>query len=218
MPLPMVHLAVAVRLYERHQRALDPHFLLGSLAPDAIHARPQTTRADKNRTHFYFNEDQTAFVKRVHAYLAEHLTDAAQPRERTFAAGYATHVLTDSIWAMSVFTRFRRAADAVMDAAARRRMYYQETEKVDFLLYRNEPWRTAVWENLQRAQAQDVPELLTADEVAKWQEHTLTWFAEHAEPEAQPQYITEEVVRAFVTRATEAVESQWQLFGFTDWL
>ena len=40
MPLPMVHLAISVRMRAQDGRALTPDFLLGSIAPDAIHMRP----------------------------------------------------------------------------------------------------------------------------------------------------------------------------------
>jgi hypothetical protein len=51
MPLPMVHLAVAVRVHEVESRVPSSAFLLGSIAPDAIHMRPGTGRDDKRRVH-----------------------------------------------------------------------------------------------------------------------------------------------------------------------
>ncbi len=51
MPLPMVHLAVAIQMHRLEQRIPSPDFLLGSIAPDAIHMRPDTGREDKQRVH-----------------------------------------------------------------------------------------------------------------------------------------------------------------------
>jgi hypothetical protein len=51
MPLPMVHLAIAVRAHELMGSEPTPAFLLGSIAPDAIHMRPNATRDDKRKTH-----------------------------------------------------------------------------------------------------------------------------------------------------------------------
>ena len=42
MPLPMVHCAIAMGLAAREQRLPSGAFLLGSIAPDAIHTRPNT--------------------------------------------------------------------------------------------------------------------------------------------------------------------------------
>ncbi|MCY0875759.1 MAG: zinc dependent phospholipase C family protein [Firmicutes bacterium] len=216
MPLPMVHLAVAVKLYEQKNRQIDPEFLLGSLAPDAIHARPGTTRADKDRTHFFFTGDPAVFENQIDTFVAKQVVACDNPVERAFAAGYATHVLTDRVWAMTVFTRFRRAADAVMDKEARRLLYYRETEKVDFQLYRNEPWRVPVWEGLQIAEPLAVANLLTAEEVRAWQMHTLRWFEQNSEPVEEPQYITEAIVNDFIGRATHAVIEQWRLWGLAN--
>lgn len=214
MPLPMVHLAVAVQMHARCQRTLSPEFLLGSLAPDAIHARPATTREDKNRTHFHFTGDHDAFLTQVQKYLADQLVTQTDLPARAFAAGYATHVLTDSVWAMTVYARFRRGADAQVDLEARRALYYQETEKVDFLLYHGEPWRETVWAALCSARAFAVPDLLSAAEVSQWQEHTLSWFDQHKEPAVQPRFITETIVREFIVRVTDALLAQWRIWGY----
>ena len=48
MPLPMVHLSVAVSLCEKDGRFPSPDFLLGSIAPDAIHMRPFTRKVIRN--------------------------------------------------------------------------------------------------------------------------------------------------------------------------
>lgn len=53
MPLPLVHLAIAAQLCRQHNKPLAPAFLLGSLAPDAIHLRLGSTRTDKQATHFF---------------------------------------------------------------------------------------------------------------------------------------------------------------------
>ena len=51
MPLPMVHLSVAHLLIRDHGYPASPAFYLGSIAPDAIHARPGTESRDKRRVH-----------------------------------------------------------------------------------------------------------------------------------------------------------------------
>jgi hypothetical protein len=56
MPLPMVHLKIAVQSHSLAERSLTPEFLLGSLAPDAIHMRANTNRDDKNRVHLYVSD------------------------------------------------------------------------------------------------------------------------------------------------------------------
>ena len=51
MPLPMIHLAVAVGVHTLAGREPSAAFLLGSIAPDAIHMRDGADRSDKERTH-----------------------------------------------------------------------------------------------------------------------------------------------------------------------
>ncbi len=63
----MVHLAIAVQLQKIHYREPNPACLLGSLAPDAIHMRPNTHRTHKRQTHFFDQSDnlEESLVKSV---------------------------------------------------------------------------------------------------------------------------------------------------------
>jgi len=253
MPLPMVHLAVAVRLYEA-QGVLPPSgFLLGSLAPDAIHARPGTQRADKDVTHLLPGGDRQEFLARVRVFgeraglslerdspqtsqetspqTSQETSPQTWPQSspeteeseagvtasvcsRAFAAGYLAHVLTDALWGLKVYSRFRQAMGPDMALEDRRTLYYRETEKVDFALHSGEPWVDAVWDRLREARACSVADLLTDKEVLDWQQHILGWFGTHSEPAAEPEWITEQGVRTFVCECADALARQareWSL-------
>ncbi|MCY0901034.1 MAG: hypothetical protein OWU32_02475 [Firmicutes bacterium] len=229
MPLPMVHMAVAVRLYEG-QGVLPPSgFLLGSLAPDAIHARPGTQRADKDVTHFLPGGDRQAFLARVRAFgeregLSREGVSSGNPASleivpsfdcsRAFAAGYLAHVLTDAMWGLKVYSRFRQAMGPDMPLEERRSLYYLETEKVDFLLHRGEPWVDPVWDRLRDARPCAVEDLLTETEVLDWQRHILGWFATHEEPDADAKWITESRVRTFVSECANVLARQATEWSF----
>jgi hypothetical protein len=163
MPLPMVHLTVAVRRYES-DGTLPPAFLLGSLAPDAIHMRPGAGREDKARTHLLAPPD-TADHAAIRDLLGRYRT--ADRELADFAAGYAAHLLTDRHWAEAVYRPFRRALPPTLDPVSRRELYYRETDQLDFDLYHHMPWRPRVWELLALAPARDFAGLLKAAEIGR---------------------------------------------------
>lgn len=95
MPLPMVHLAIAVQAHKLISSEPTPAFLLGSIAPDAIHMRPNTTRNDKQKTHLWFKSLKQepmiepayitaavvqAFVLETASVLTKHLSEWKQRR------------------------------------------------------------------------------------------------------------------------------------------
>jgi len=94
MPLPMVHLAVAVQMHRLEGSAPSPDFLLGSIAPDAIHMHPDSGRDDKRRVHLA--EIHDPHHERARLLLAQHGSDRSSAMG--FAEGYVAHLLTDYLW------------------------------------------------------------------------------------------------------------------------
>jgi hypothetical protein len=196
MPLPMVHLAIAVRTHELIGSEPTPAFLLGSIAPDAIHMRPNTTRSDKQKTHLLFDASDLE-NRRIGQLLGRYR--ARGPEALDFAEGYVTHVFADRAWTETVPELLRRQLPAAMPHAERRSLYYQESDQVDFDLYHEMPWRPAVWGLLAQARPIDFELLLTADEIARWRDRTLDWFESlKQEPMIEPAYVTAALVQAFI--------------------
>jgi hypothetical protein len=208
MPLPMVHLAVAIQLGERYNQFPSPDFLLGSIAPDAIHMRPGNTYNDKHVTHLTSPAD-TPDHARVHDLLLQYTETPA------FTAGYAAHLLTDRLWIQTTFVTFRASLPPDVDDAARRTLYYQETDQIDCNLHRDMSWRPTVWAALAQATAPDFPPWLTNSEIHLWRERTMNWFDDPGHnPHISPQYVTDALVANFIQQAAEYVANQfltWQI-------
>lgn len=211
MPLPMVHLAAAIELGKRAKQFPSPAFLLGSIAPDSIHMRSGANGDSKVITHLNSPED-TADHDRVREMLIQ---QTALPG---FAAGYAAHVLTDRLWEDSVVIRFRDAVGSDLDDAARRSLYYRETDQVDCNLYHQMPWRPEVWKCLEQTAAPDFPPLLSSLEITQWRDRTLHWFEDpQHEPHIVPRTIRDELVQNFVEDAVQKIEicfNMWQIVDF----
>lgn len=200
MPLPMVHLAIAVQLCQQHNKPLAPPFLLGSLAPDAIHMRANTTRDDKRVTHF-LRPDQTLDEEQMASILARN--GGASMPWLLFTAGYVAHVLTDIYWRERVAVPLRPSIPPELTSAERRALYYRETDYVDWDLYHHAPWRRAVWEALAQAELMAFTPLLTADEIDQWRTRTRHWFDQPpAQPLTAPRFFTPALVADFIDRAT----------------
>ncbi|MHB1357195.1 MAG: zinc dependent phospholipase C family protein [Anaerolineae bacterium] len=210
MPLPMVHLAVAVRICGLEGANPSPDFLLGSIAPDAIHMRPGTSRIDKLRVHL--TETADPHNERLRELLAH-----AEPQSMQttgFAMGYITHILTDQQWTVTVGDSFRRSIPPDLSPQELSALYYQETDQVDIGLYRKVPWRLEVWSKLAAAQPKDFFTLLTADEIARWRDRTLAWYDDPAhDPRITPAHITGEDVNEFIVQAAERILATYRAWA-----
>lgn len=199
MPLPMVHLVVATKLCKLHSRDASPDFLLGSIAPDAIHMRPGTDQRDKQRVHLKDMPGEN--LEQVRSLFIKHYCESSEISE--FAEGYTTHILTDRLWEEKVITWFRQKVEAMREQD-QRQLYYDETDQVDFDLYKMVSWREEVWRKLGEAVARDFDNLLTGEEIKGWQEQTLNWFEKlKEEPRIVPVYIMGELIASFIQQAVE---------------
>ncbi|WP_422657509.1 hypothetical protein ACK8P5_17315 [Paenibacillus sp. EC2-1] len=102
MPWPMVHFAVAVHT-QMVQRS--PSFLLGSIAPDAIHVREHVTREAKGSTHFVFNNTLPS-VEVLKTKYVEYLRMHREPEWELFVLGYFAHIYTDLRWIQTIYADF----------------------------------------------------------------------------------------------------------------
>jgi hypothetical protein len=199
----MVHCAIAILLAAHRQSLPSAPFLLGSIAPDAIHMRPAAERADKHRTHLDDPAD-TPDHAHLQALLGRY-AGAAEPLAQ-FTAGYVAHILADRLWLRTVVPSFRAQLPTDIDPDAARSLYYQETDQVDFNLYHHSPWRPMVWAQLVEAMAPQYDPLLRAQEIDLWRQRTLRWFDTlKQEPRITPAYITDAVVEGFIKQAVDEI-------------
>jgi hypothetical protein len=198
----MVHLELAYLVGVPPETADLGRYLLGAIAPDGIHARVSADRDDKRRVHLM--EPGEALATRLARFdgllRSEH--DGVHPE---FLRGWATHLAADALWSRYFGHGYWDRHSVGMTAAERTQVYYRETDKTDFLLYRSAPWREQAWTALREADPCAFPGYLGRDEVCAWRDRLLVWFTDlKEEPVEEPQHFTMERVRRFCRFAARA--------------
>ena len=178
MPLPMVHLLLAEKIGQLAGKEPDAYFLLGSIAPDAIHMRLGSVRKDKHRTHFFGGKQWDAVEIQNHwNHILKKLNshENRSPQEQSFFTGYCFHTLLDMIWIVEVFNVLERTLRAGgMGFEYIRSKYYAETDACDVFLYQNTTWAKSVREKLVGVSALELEGVLTAEEILKWKNVVLS--------------------------------------------
>jgi len=198
----MVHLSVAVYLSEIDGRFPSPDFLLGSIAPDAIHMRPNTNERDKKCVHLVELDVTNQELARL--FQTKYVVEGSQPMG--FSEGYLTHILTDRLWWEAVIDPFRKILPPTFPEQDFRSLYYRETDQIDIDLYRQMPWRPEIWSKLDAATAADFAPFLTAEEIDQWRDRTLVWYEDPGhDPMIEPVYITRADTQTFIDRAVTEI-------------
>lgn len=175
MPLPMVHLAVAVEYAKNYPSLINcPEFFLGSITPDAIHMRKGTNREDKGVTHL-----RTEEVELWKRNILDFHRKNKDNKDYNLLLGYSIHIFTDIIWHETLYSAFIKAYEndphSTLDM---KRAYYRDTDSLDYELYKTCEWREALWELLQKVAYSSIDGLLSAEEIELWNLRVLKWFDE----------------------------------------
>ncbi|MCR2803631.1 hypothetical protein [Paenibacillus soyae] len=210
MPWPMVHFAIAEQASGGNA---SPSLLLGSIAPDAIHAREHATRADKRITHLMTEGGDFPTCELLRSELSTCLDQASGCEERQYIHGYFLHIYTDIRWTLDLYSDFEAGFHGTRDAE--REAYHKEVSQLEFILLRSGLWSSSVFDRLVLGKAGFAPSLVKKDEVLRYREMKLEWLRESAnEPRIAPDYFTEELVRDFIDRTSEEWRSlliEWRL-------
>jgi len=123
----MVHLSVAVALSEKAGRFPSQIFLLGSLAPDAIHIALAHKSAIKH-VHLIDLAPPVAIAE----IISQRLWAWLNPNLEGFAGGYLAHLLTGpALVANRHHGRSAPNSRLISGSQIFRKLYYRDTDRID---------------------------------------------------------------------------------------
>ncbi|WP_138493804.1 hypothetical protein [Paenibacillus pinistramenti] len=201
MPWPMVHFAVAQALFGDIP---SPSFLIGSIAPDAIHVREKITREDKGRTHLV-QEGNLPGAEVIFQTCRQYLERSGDRAWKDFVRGYFTHIYTDLRWTETLYSAFEAGYQGAKESI--RAAYNKEVSQIEFILLRNLVGAQSAVFNLEKAKAFSINPLLHDYEIHQYRDEKMSWLKNNGnEPGIIPEYFTEDKVCAFI--ALTAAELQ----------
>jgi hypothetical protein len=208
----MVHFAIAEKLFNHEPSSA---FLLGSLAPDAIHSRENTDRQDKNRTHLCKKDGSMPDLVTLENFCKTNLNKHEEPDWKSFVLGYASHVFADLRWTESVWEDYVvkiKQADPHNESI--KNIYNLDVCQIDFDLYKNEEWAGKIFSLLAESKEYSIEPWLTGKEISQYRKKTINWLSYAInEPRITPKYITEDVVREFIKATTQELRfliNEWK--------
>nr|HPJ75309.1 hypothetical protein [Clostridia bacterium] len=133
-----------------------------------------------------------------------------------FLLGYGIHILTDIIWWETVYIKFKQEyikdQNPVQDLKS---AYYNDTDQLDFELYKNSEWRESIWSLLKKSESFFVEGLLEESEITAWKSHTLKYFDTKVSRHKNPiRYFTIEELEVFMKDAADRIKKILEKEGF----
>jgi len=158
----------------RIENAAD--FYLGSIAPDFIHIRENYNSKMKKLSHLYVGEQAWGRITNNEAWteqVFDFLDKEMNTENRDFLYGYVVHILTDiqnnkKIW----IPFYSKNKDLLQQGVASQ--YHSESANIDLEQFHTLEDRCFIWEQLARAKACDVGQVITACEIESMKEVFLS--------------------------------------------
>ena len=222
MAFPITHLLVADALLHRRPRSDTDaaQFLLGALAPDAVHYREGFAGAEmknigaaKKITHLCPVSDERwgavtdneGWIKCIRNWACSIAGPAAE--------GYAVHTLTDCYNNLTLWHRFRtrHPAEAAKGYASG---YYRDLQEIDLRLYLAHVKGSRIERLLAMAEPCDMPGLVSAEEVRAIRDNILYENYKGRVPAASHEYtfVTYDETLEYIAKTADFIDGMQIVF------
>lgn len=212
MAQPMMHLLIADKIYKKFSSIHSyGEFLLGSIAPDAVHVKENYTREIKDISHYRFNSKSR--ISYFDAFINEYHTD----ENKDFVVGYLVHLLSDMIWYHSIRVPFKEefqkspSQNMTMNEA-----YYADCEQIEQRMF----WEKdapCIMEAINNSKAYSLEGLIDAEDVRAWKEKLIFDYNNKKNILVHTEYISEQNIRDYIENcAGECAEYLSNLPYFQD--
>lgn len=212
MSYQMIHLEIAYRLLDKYKRIERPgDFLLGSIAPDAVHFHNPYHVSLKEQSHIWncgpkwgITLESDKWKRNVLDFWNQHKEDS----NWDFIAGYCIHILTDWMNDLRIWSPFRNANIVNDNVEDIYNIYGKEAYGSDQWLYGSSPNSKEIMKYLSEGNAYTIAGLIEKDDVERQKHHIL--FKQYQCTKEYDiwnyKYCTKYVISAFVAECVELFE------------
>lgn len=203
MAQPMMHLLIADKIYTEKSSSIYSYsdFLLGSIAPDAVHVKENSTREIKDISHYRFNSK--SHINYFDTFFYEYYTS----ENKDFVVGYLVHLLSDMIWYHSIRVPFEEAfLKAPSQDMSMNKAYYADCEQIEQLMFLEKD-APRIIEAVNRSNEYSLGGLIDSENVKAWKEKLIFNYNNRKNILLHTKYISEQHIRDYIANcARECTE------------
>lgn len=210
MPFSMTHLSIAHAITLKSDKIKNTSdFILGAIAPDAIHFRDDFTYDMKKQSHFCVGDEAWGRVTNndewLENLLAYYNLNTGDSRS-DFLKGYFCHIIRDLHNNLEIWTPFRLENQATMGKGVASQ-YHGESGHLDYEQYRMHPDIDSILNHIKAANAHDFSSYVRAEKVEKLRQAVLyEWYLDRELGDVDNhQYVKRDLMNTFIINTSEAV-------------
>ena len=194
MAQPMMHLLIADKVYTEKLGSFYSYgdFLLGSIAPDAVHVKENYTRELKDISHYRFNSKSSI------SYFDTFIDKYCTSENKGFAVGYLIHLLSDMIWYHSVRVPFKEEfLKAPTYNMSMNEAYYADCEQIEQLMF----WEkdaSRIIKAISKSKAYSLEGLIDSEDIEVWKEKLIFEYNNKRKTSLHTTYISEQQIRDYI--------------------
>jgi len=177
MPFAMTHLYIAYNILNSTPEINRPcDFMLGAIAPDAVHFLDNYNSDFKKKSHLCIGDEKWGNITNNQEWLS-HILDFLKHNDfgekKDFIYGYCSHIITDLQNNIKIWTPFLAENKDALEKGMGS-IYHQESFNIDYELYLINPQRQRhIWELLKGAAGYDIENIIGSREIDKMKQHIL---------------------------------------------
>lgn len=189
MSFQMIHMEIAYRLLRYLPQVKHPaEFILGSVAPDAVHMAPDAVQlavnfdvAGKVRSHLFEGcgpwgdtQDYERWEQNISAFFEKNVAVEAESVRRDFMFGIFVHCLTDRWNDLKIWREAQNRYLPSMPLEAFKDAFYREYRSIDWWLYQNSEHTEKICALLADAAVFSIEGLVNGKELENLKKYLLT--------------------------------------------
>lgn len=214
MSFQMIHMEIAYRVMEKLSLTEGREaFMLGSVAPDAVHMRADYTVESKIHSHLFEScgpwgdvRDNERWLRNIDQFWNAYGKDETEVSLKMLAAGIFVHCMTDYWNDVTIWNGTRREYVPPMDPARFKNEFYVEANAIDKWLYQNSRHTEEIRALLAAAKAQSLADYFSAEDTSKIKHHLLNIQYDVPPVDISAfRYYTREKLEKFLADVTEDV-------------
>lgn len=176
MPFVMTHLYIAYNILSDTPQIKNPgDFMLGALAPDAVHYRESYNSDMKKASHLCVGDERWGRLTNNQEWLENvlsFLNENKHAKNADFIYGYCSHIIADIQNNIKIWTPFvnenREALEKGLGS-----VYHKESRDIDYEQYLRHPHRQRIWQLLRGAAGYEIPNVIGADEIDRMKDSDI---------------------------------------------
>ena len=180
MPGAKLHLWIGYRMAMSLSPAPDlGAILLGSISPDAVHARDEWSRRAKRHSHLVRKSEhiQRRFQRYDALWRRYRATDQAD-----FAWGWISHLVSDSLWSHLIGRAYWHRNVSGVAHDEQRRIWYEELAAAESAIDLDPAELTDLVDALRAAEPTTFGDFMDARAIGQWRDDVLADWADHTDP------------------------------------